>query len=86
MRVAVFDTYIVMKNEAARHFEIIVPVDQSHEKVIQYGREYLKRAGQDELPLTTKECIFWHTEAASDNIKKAIKEQGYCIYEIEESN
>ncbi|MDR4499654.1 MAG: DUF2024 family protein [Candidatus Scalindua sp.] len=86
MRVAVFDTYVVKKNGTARHFEIIVPVDQPHDKVIQYGREYLKRVGQEELPLTTKECLFWHIETASVDLEKTIKEQGHCICEIEECN
>jgi len=86
MRVAVFDTYVVKKSGNARHFEIIVPENQSHEKVIHYGLEYLKRVEQEEQPLTTKECLFWHIEEASDNLKKTIKEQGHCIYEIEECN
>ena len=84
MRVAVFDTYFVKKNGMIRHFEIIVPEDQSYEKVIQYGLEYLKRGGQEDQPLTTKECLFWHVEAASEGLEKTIKENGHCTYEIEE--
>lgn len=86
MRVAVFDTYVVKKNGMARHFEIIVREDHPYEKVIQYGLEYLKRVGQEDQPLTKKECLFWHIEVASENLKKIIQEEGHCIYEIKECN
>ena len=83
MKVSVYDTYVVKKNEMKMHFDIMVPEDQSHEKVIQYGHEYLKRVGQEGQPLTTKECRFCHMEKASEDAEKAIKEDGYYIYEME---
>lgn len=83
MRVAVYDTYVVKKNGVTMHFDIIVPGDQPHEKVLQYGHEYLKRVGQEGQPLTTKECRFCHTEEASEDVEKAINESGYYIYEME---
>lgn len=86
MKVAVYDTYVVKKNGATMHFDIIVPKDQLHEKVIQYGLEYLKRVGQEEQPLTTKECRFCHTEEASADVEKSIEESGYYIYEMEGCN
>jgi len=86
MKVSVFDTYVVKKNGMTMHFDIMVPEDQPHEKVIQYGIEYLKRVGQEGQPLTTKECSFCHIEDASEDVESAIKEDGYYIYEMEECN
>ena len=83
MKVSVYDTYVVKKNEVTMHFDIMVPEDQTHEKVIQYGIEYLKRVGQEGQPLTTKECRFCHMEDASEDIEKAINKDGYYIYEME---
>lgn len=86
MKVAVYDTYVVKKNGVTMHFDIIVPKDQLHEKAIQYGLEYLKRVGQEGQPLTTKECRFCHTEEATEDVERTIKEGGYYIYEIEGCN
>mgnify|MGYP003429582864 FL=1 len=86
MKVAVYDTYVVKKNGVTMHFDIIVPKDQPHEKVIQYGLEYLKRVGQEGQPLTTKECRFCHIEEASEDVEKSIKESGCYIYEMEGCN
>ncbi|KKO19861.1 MAG: DUF2024 domain-containing protein [Candidatus Brocadia sp.] len=83
MKVAVYDTYVVKKNGVTMHFDIIVPKEQSHEKAIQYGLEYLKRVGQEGQPLTTQECRFCHTENASENVKKVIEDSGYYIHEME---
>lgn len=83
MKVAVYDTYVVKKNGVTMHFDIIVPKDLPHEKAIQYGLEYLKRVGQEGQPLTTKECCFCHTEEATEDVERTIKEGGYYIYEIE---
>ncbi|WP_295103933.1 DUF2024 family protein, partial [uncultured Candidatus Kuenenia sp.] len=83
MKVSVYDTHVVKKNGLTMHFDIIVPDDQTHEKVLQFGLEYLKRVGQEGQPLTTKECRFCHMEEASEDIEKAIKESGYYIYEME---
>lgn len=35
MEVAVFDTYVVKKNGLKMHFDIVVPKDVLHEKVLQ---------------------------------------------------
>lgn len=86
MKVAVYDTYVVKKNGMTMHFDIIAPEDQSHEKIIQCGLEYLKRVGQEGQPLTTKECRFCHTEETSEDVEKSIKESGYYLYEMEGGN
>ncbi|TVL97375.1 MAG: DUF2024 domain-containing protein, partial [Candidatus Kuenenia stuttgartiensis] len=41
MKVSVYDTHVVKKNGLTMHFDIIVPDDQTHEKVLQFGLEYL---------------------------------------------
>ncbi len=86
MKVAVFDTYVVKKNGMKMHFDIVVPKDVVHEKVLQFGLEYLRSVGQEGQPLTTKECRFCHTEEASDEVEGIIKNNGYYIYEMEGCN
>ena len=86
MEVAVFDTYVVKKNGETMHFDIVVPKDQTHEKVLRHGLEYRKSMGEEGRPLTTKECRFCHTEKASEEVEIIINKNGYYIYEMEGCN
>ena len=66
------------------HFDIIVPdyvVDESI--VYKMGREYLSSKGQQEQPLTSKECSFCHQERASPEMELSIRDKGYYIIEME---
>ena len=47
MKVAVYDTYVVKKDGKTMHFDVIVPEGESHERVLAFGREYLKSVGQE---------------------------------------
>lgn len=72
MKVAVYDTHVVKKNGKPMHFDIIVPEGESHDRVLEFGHEYLKRVGQEGQTLTTRECEFCHVESASAEIERAI--------------
>ena len=54
MKVAVYDTYVVKKDGKTMHFDVIVPEGESHERVLAFGREYLKSVGQEGQTLTTQ--------------------------------
>jgi hypothetical protein len=74
MKVAVYDTYVVKKDGKTMHFDVIVPEGVSHERVLAFGREYLKSVCQEGQILTNKECEFCHIESASAKIERAINQ------------
>jgi hypothetical protein len=78
MKVAVYDAYVMKKDGKKMHFDVIVPEGESHERVLGFGREYLKSVGQDGQTLTTRECEFCHVESASAEIERAINQ----IFEV----
>ena len=83
MEVAVYDTYVVKKDGRTMHFDVVVPKDEVPDRVFDFGRGYLKSAGQDGQPLTAKECAFCHVEKASAKIERDIRQHGYSIKEME---
>ena len=78
MKVAVYDTYVVKKDGKTMHFDVIVPEGETHERVLGFGREYLKSVGQEGQTMTTRECQFCHIESASAEIERAINQ----IFEV----
>lgn len=83
MKVSVFDTYVQKKDGGLMHFDVIVPQEIKLEQAIEFGKQYLKSAGQEGQPLTSRECRFCHVENASPEVQEAIQEKGYYILEME---
>lgn len=83
MKVAVYDTYVMEKEGGTMHFDIVVSQEVPHEKVLEFGKEYLKTVGQEGQPLSAKECEFCHIEQASPEVEKSIITQGFHIIEME---
>ena len=83
MKVAVYDTHVAKKDGGTMHFDIVVPDGSSHEKVIEFGKAYLKGAGQEGQPLSAKECEFCHIEQASSAVNESIRAQGFHIVEMD---
>ena len=84
IKVAVWDTYVKKQNGDVLHFDIIVPEDQTDEKMIySYGKKHLALAGEATSPLSIKECRFCHVEEPTVEMYKAINEDGYYILELE---
>jgi hypothetical protein len=46
MECAVYDTYVKKKDGKIMHFDVVVADETSHEKAIEYGKQYLKSTGQ----------------------------------------
>ena len=84
MKVAVYDTYVPKNNGGIMHFDIIVADGLPYEKVLEFGKEYLKGVGQEGQPLSAKECEFCHTEQASSAVEKSIRAQGFHIVEMDD--
>ncbi len=83
MEVAVFDTYVKKKDGGLMHFDIIVAADTHYEKVLHFGKAYLRTKSQGSQPISAKECRFCHLEEVVPNWKRKIEQQGYYIYEME---
>ena len=83
MKVAVYDTHVTKNDGGIMHFDIVVPDGSSYEKVIEFGKAYLKGAGQEGQPLSAKECEFCHTEPASPTVNESIHTQGFHIVEMD---
>lgn len=54
MKVAVYDAYVVKKDGRTMRFDVIVPEGESHERVLGFGRGYLKGVGQEGQTLNHK--------------------------------
>lgn len=83
-QIAVWDTYVERKDGRIMHFDILVPAElKDTGRIFGYGREYLKKKGQEGQTLTAKECRFCHVEAVRPHWEKDIQRQGYSIIEME---
>lgn len=83
MKVAVYDTYVTRKDGQLMHFDVIVPTDVPADRVLEFGKEYLKGAGQEGQPLSARECRFCHVEEARPPIEQSIRATGYHIEKME---
>jgi hypothetical protein len=87
MKVAVWDTYVTKKDGSVMHFDILAPSTVKDTTVIyNFGREYLTTKGQEEQPLTSKECKFCHVESVRPEWETTINNKGYYIIEMENCN
>ena len=83
MECAVYDTYITKKDGRIMHFDVIVEANTSHEKAIDYGKEFLEQVGQDGQKMTQEECQFCHIQEAPPVVAKEIENRGYFIQKME---
>jgi len=84
MQVSVWDTYVTKKDGSMMHFDIIVPSEVKDTTTIyNYGKIYLESKGQENQPLSAKECSFCHIEAVSPNWEDEINKNGCFIIEME---
>jgi hypothetical protein len=83
MECAVYDTYVTKKDGKTMHFDVIVESSTPHEKAIEYGKEYLKDAGQDGQSMTQEECQFCHVQEAPKIVEDSIQKSGYFIQRME---
>ena len=83
MKVAVYDTYVTKKNGETMHFDIVVPEDMARVRVLEFGKEYLQKVGQEGQQLSASECAFCHMEQAGPAVEQSIHNQGFHIVEME---
>ncbi len=84
MKVAVWDTYVPLKDGRMMHFDIIASEEIRDENLIyQYGKEYLASKNLSDRELTSNECRFCHIEKLKEEWETEIQTKGYYIYEME---
>ncbi|HET8857220.1 MAG TPA: DUF2024 family protein [Nitrososphaeraceae archaeon] len=83
MECAVYDTYVTKKDGRIMHFDVIVEANTSHEKAIDYGKEFLEEVGQGGQTMTQEECQFCHIQEAPPVVAKEIENRGYFIQKME---
>jgi Domain of unknown function (DUF2024) len=83
MECAVYDTYVTKKDGRIMHFDVIVEANTSHEKAIDYGKEFLEQVGQGGQTMTQEECQFCHIQEAPPVVAKDIENRGYFIQKME---
>jgi hypothetical protein len=76
MECAVYDTYVQKKDGRIMHFDVVVADGTPHEKAIEYGKQYLQSAGQEDQKITQQECQFCHIQQAPPFVEKSIEEKG----------
>ena len=87
MKIAVWDTYVTKKDGTIMHFDILVPEEIKDSNVIySFGRKYLEMKSQAGQEISSKECIFCHTEIARPHWEEVIRKNGYFIVEMENCN
>jgi len=84
MQCAVYDTYITKKDGRIMHFDVIVESSTPYDKAIEYGKEYLKRVGQNGQKMTQEECQFCHNQQAPREVEQSIKQKGYFIQQMKD--
>ena len=83
MECAVYDAYVKKRYGKMMHFDVIVSEDTTHEKAIEYGKEYIERAGQEGQRFSQEECQFCHIQKAPQFVENSIRERGYWIQKME---
>ena len=83
MECAVYDTYVTKKDGRIMHFDVIVEANTSHEKAIDYGKEFLEQVDQGGQTMTQEECQFCHIQEAPPVVAKEIENRGYFIQKME---
>ncbi len=78
----VYDTYVKTKDGRLMHFDVIID-KKDDAKAIEYAKEWLNSIGEKDVKISSKECQFCHSEVASPEIEKEIKNKGYYIYKME---
>ena len=86
-KVNIWDTYVTKKDGSIMHFDIVAPVEVVDPTAIySYGKDYLKTKGQEDQPLSSKQCRLCHIEHLRPEWEAEISDKGYFIIEMEGCN
>lgn len=84
MKAAIWDTYARRADGKTMHFDIVVDGRLSDaEKVLEFGRLYLRSKPFKTKELRSHECSFCHIEQVSNETSIAIEKKGFSIIEMD---
>jgi hypothetical protein len=82
MNVDVYDTHVRTVEGNLLHFDIMLPSDEES-RVIYYANQWLLGIVKIPEKITRENCRYRHTETATPEIRKRIREHGYFIIQME---
>ena len=82
MNVDVYDTHVRTVEGNLLHFDIMLPSDEGN-RAIYYANQWLLSIGRIPEKITRENCRYRHTETATPEIRKRIREHGYFIIQME---
>lgn len=82
MNIDVYDTYVRTLEGDLMHFDVLLPGGEGT-WANDYANEWLLSIGKIPEELTQQNCRYCHTETASPEVRKQIREHGYFIIQME---
>ena len=82
MEIYVYDTYVKAKNGDTMHFDVYSGV-RDDAKAVEQAKQWLETIGEGDAVITSKECLFCHSQGAPPQVENEIKEKGFYIYKME---
>jgi Domain of unknown function (DUF2024) len=83
MKIDVFDTYVFVNSGQVLHFDVLVQSGTAKEEALIYAENYLSSVGVERAQLKSMRCDFCHTEAANEEVLKAISIYKHYILPME---
>lgn len=80
--VHVFDTYATTSKGKIMHFDVLI-TELDSEKALNYAQQWLQSIGEGDAQLTSKNCVFCHSDVAPPQYEAEINQQGYAILKME---
>lgn len=83
MKIAVYDTYYTSASGHLMHFDVLVEDETPENVALDHARTWLNEIGENGENLQQERCRYCHSENASDDLTKHIREHGFYILQME---
>jgi len=83
MNADIYDTYATAVDGTTIHFDVLVPAGAEADTAFEYARQWLTSVGLQDADLKQSRCRFCHAEAASDEVRDDIQNDGFHIIRME---
>jgi len=82
MKIDVYDTYAYCAGRTL-HFDVLVESGVSNSAALEFGRRWLESIGENTHSLQQSNCRFCHSKLADPEIERAIKFNGFSVFQME---
>lgn len=80
MKVAVWDTYVLLKDQTTLHFDVFTSEEMKDpSRVYSFAKQFLTVHHYDFYEINSQNCQFCHVEDTTEELQNAIVSQGYAI-------